>query len=180
MRGYLQGTDFQATEGFPLTNENYKHAWELLKERYGNPQLIISCHMNNLIKLDKVNGANVKELGDLYNKIESNVRALKTIGIHQEQVGPLFMPIILEKLPNVIRLQISRKSGKEIWYIANFLIGINTEITARESYEFMKHDIHEGTSNKSSFSRSALFANSNPKNSFFAKASIIATTGIIL
>ena len=73
LRGYLQGTAFQAIEGFPLTSENYKHAWELLKERYGNPQLIVSCHMNNLIKLDEVNGANVKELRDLYDKNESNV-----------------------------------------------------------------------------------------------------------
>ena len=31
----------------------------------------------------------------------------------------------------------------------------------------MKHNIHEGTSNKSSFSGSALFANSYPKNVFF-------------
>ena len=122
LRGHLQGTAFQAIEGFPLTSENYKHAWELLKERYGNPQLIISCHMNNLIKLDKVNGANVKELRDLYDKVESNVRALKTIGTHQEQVGPLLIPIILEKLPNVIRLQISRKLGKENWSIDDFLM----------------------------------------------------------
>ena len=25
LRGYLQGTAFQAIEGFPLTSENYKH-----------------------------------------------------------------------------------------------------------------------------------------------------------
>ena len=65
-----------------------------------------SRHMNNLIKLDKVNGANVKELRDLCDKIESNVRALKTVGIHQEQVGPLLIPIVLEKF------QISSKLGK--------------------------------------------------------------------
>ena len=77
-----------------------------MKEIYGNPHLIISRHMNNLIKLDKVNGANVKELRDLCDKIESNVRALKTVGIHQEQVGPLLIPIVLEKF------QISSKLGK--------------------------------------------------------------------
>ena len=105
--------------------------------------------MNNLIKLDKVNGANAKELRDLYDKTESNVRALKTVGIHQEQVGPLLIPIVLEKLPKVVRLQISRKLGKENWSIDDFLTCINTEITARESYEFMKHDVNEGTPNKS-------------------------------
>ena len=89
-RGYLQGTTFQAIEIPTHKWKCEKLAWKLLKERYGNPQLIISCHKNNLIKLNKVNGANVKELRDLYDKTEGNVRALKTAGIHQEQVGPLW------------------------------------------------------------------------------------------
>ena len=114
------------------------------------------------------------------DNIESNVRALKTVAIHQEQLGPFLIPIVLEKLPNVIRLQICRKLGKENWSIDDFLICINTEITARESCEFMKHNIHKRTSNKSSISGSALFANSNPKNVFFAKALIITATSVIL
>ena len=121
------------------------------------------------IPTHKVNGANVKKLRDLYDKIQSNVRALETVGIHQVQIGPLLTPIVLENLPNVIKLQISRKLGKENWSIDDFLMCINTEITARESYEFMKKDVNEGTPNKSSFSRSALFANSNPKKCFFPK-----------
>ena len=52
LRTYLDNSALQATERFPLTNENYTAAWQLLDERYGNEQLIIYCHMNNLIKLD--------------------------------------------------------------------------------------------------------------------------------
>ena len=92
--------------------------------------------MNELIKLNKVNGSNVTELRELYNRIESNVRALKTVGIQQEHFGSLFIPIILEKILNVIRLQISQQLGKEKWNIDEFLQCINREITARESYEF--------------------------------------------
>ena len=82
--GYLEKAPLQAVENFPLTNDTYIQAWELLKERYGNPQLIISTHMNELIKLNKVNGSNVTELRELYDPIETNVRALKTIGTQQE------------------------------------------------------------------------------------------------
>ena len=126
--------------------------------------------MNNLIKHNKVNGANVKKLRDFYNKTESNVRALKTVGIHQVQVGPLLIPIVLQKLPNFIGLQINCKLGKENWSIDDFLICINTEITARESYEFTKDDVYEGTPNKSSISGSTLFANSNPKKCVFCQS----------
>ena len=112
MLGYLEKAPLQAVGNFPLTNDTYIQAWELLKEKYGNPQLIISTHMNELIKLNKVNGSNVTELRELYDRIESNVRALKTVGIQQEHFGSLLIPIILEKIPNVIRLQISRQLGK--------------------------------------------------------------------
>ena len=54
LKTYLDKSALQAIEGFPLTNANYAAAWQLLDERYGNEQLIISCHMNNLIKLDPI------------------------------------------------------------------------------------------------------------------------------
>ena len=77
--------------------------------------------MNELIKLNKVNGSNVTELRELYDRIESNVRALKTVGIQQEPFGSLLIPIVLEKIPKVMRLQISRQLGKENWNIDEFL-----------------------------------------------------------
>lgn len=59
--------------------------------------------MNELIKLNKVNGSNVAELRELYDRIESNVWALKAVGIQQEHFGWLIVLNILEKIPNVIR-----------------------------------------------------------------------------
>ena len=62
LKGYLGGIALQSIEGFPLSNENYDQAFALLKERYGNKQLIISTHMNNLIKLEGVNSCSVSQL----------------------------------------------------------------------------------------------------------------------
>ena len=59
---YFEKAPLQAVENFPLTIDTYIQAWEFLKERYGNSQLIISTHINELIKLNKVNGSNVTEL----------------------------------------------------------------------------------------------------------------------
>ena len=98
LRGYLEGAALQAIDGFPLTNDGYSSVRNLLKERYGNPQLITSCHINNLIELEAVSGSNVKDLRDLFDKIRINFRALKTTEIHEDQVGPLLIPIVT-KLP---------------------------------------------------------------------------------
>ena len=99
LRGYLEGAALQAIDRFPLTNDDYSSVWNLLKERYGNPQLITSCHINNLIELEAVSGSNVKDLRDLFHKIRINFRALKTTEIHEDQVGPLLIPIVT-KLPS--------------------------------------------------------------------------------
>ena len=40
----------------------------------------------------------------MYDKIESNVRALNSEGIEQSHFGPLLIPILLEKLPNTVRV----------------------------------------------------------------------------
>ena len=123
----------QAVRGFPVTNEAYEEAFTLLKNRYGNPQLIISSQMNNLINFEKVVNSNFKKLKNLFDRIEGSVRALNT-------TGPLLITIVLEKVPNVIHLQISRKLGKNNWNIEEFLVAINAEITTRENYQFLKHN----------------------------------------
>ena len=68
LKGYLSESAQQSIEWFSLTNNNYTQAMILLKERYGNPQLIVSSHMNALIKLERINGSNVKDLRQLYDK----------------------------------------------------------------------------------------------------------------
>ena len=129
----------QCIEGFPLAHDNYIEALKLLKERYGNTQLIISTYMNKLINLDKVISCDVTQLRRLYDQIENNFRALSTVGITAEHFGPLLIPIVLEKLPNVIRLQISRELGKENWDVDAFMKCINNEISAREHFQYLKN-----------------------------------------
>ena len=48
------------------------------------------------------------------------------------------MPIILEKLPSKIKLQICQKLRKKNWKIEKFLSANNQEITAREYFEYLK------------------------------------------
>ena len=65
--------------------------------------------MNEMIKLNKVNASNVTKLRELYDRIESNAGALKEVGIQQEHLVSLLISIILDKIPNVIQLQIGQQ-----------------------------------------------------------------------
>ena len=138
LRGFLKGDALQTIQGMPLTQENYDEAKDMLEKRYGNPQLIVSSHMNALLKLEKVISANGKDLRELYNKIEINTRALSSSGVSTEHFGALLIPIVLEKLPDNVRLQISRNLGSDNWEIKDFMAAINDEVTARENFEYLK------------------------------------------
>ena len=46
LKGYLTGAAEKCIEGLSLSNDNYKQMLNLLKERYGHPQLVISSHMD--------------------------------------------------------------------------------------------------------------------------------------
>ena len=143
LKGYLSGDAEKCLEGLQLTDENFEHALSLLRERYGNPQLIISTHMNKLLKLEKIysNGTRAaKELRCLHDKIESHVRSLLSCGINSDHYGPMLIPILLEKLHNDIRLEISRKLGKDNWKINEFMKIFKDETTARESCEYVKNN----------------------------------------
>ena len=65
--------------------------------------------MNNLVKLDPIFQPSVKEMRNVQDTIERNMQALKILGINYEYFEPLLVPIILERLPNTIKLQISQK-----------------------------------------------------------------------
>ena len=98
--------------------------------------------MNNLIQLEKIVDADVRNLRLLYDKIETNVRAISRI--ESKHLGAVLIPIVLQTLPNVINLQISRQHGIDNWSIKEFLKFLSNAISARESYELLKGDQEGG------------------------------------
>ena len=72
----LEGPAYNVVAGLDLTVENYKHAIETLKSRFGNRQKIVDAHMQALLKLQECPNDNVMNLRRIYDSI--NVNALWT------------------------------------------------------------------------------------------------------
>ena len=166
---YLDKSALQAIEGFPLISENYTEAWNLLNDRYGNEQYIITCHMEKLVKLEPVIHPGVKDLRKLYDTVESHVQSLNSLGINYQHFSLLLIPIILERLPNTIKLQISRKLGKENCYIEQFLLVIHGEISARENFEYLKQNDFDEKELNNQFATSSLHAQIKVRKCSFCK-----------
>ena len=63
LKTLLEGPAASAIAGFSLTEENYETALELLKDRYANPQVIVSSHVDSLLKLESV--TNIREISKI-------------------------------------------------------------------------------------------------------------------
>ena len=163
LTGFLGGAAEKCIEGIPLVEDNYQKALDLLGRRFGNKQVIISAHVNKLLKLDKVKtGRNIQELRNLFDQVESHVRSLSSLNVLSEHYGPLLIPIILERLPDDIRLQISRILGQENWMIEEFMATLKVEIVARESCCYMKSQVGAEDKSKGYFTTGALMTGMKP------------------
>ena len=72
------GDTLNTIEGLNLTIDNYIKALELLEDRYGNKQAIITAHTKNLLKLQRVeSNLDVISLRRLYDDVPAQVRSLR-------------------------------------------------------------------------------------------------------
>ena len=105
----LESSAAEAVSGLTLTAANYDEAVATLKKRFGNKQLIVSCHMDVLMNFEAViSQHNTRGLRRLFDSVEAQVRGLKALGISSESYGSLLSSILLNKLPPEIRLIVSR------------------------------------------------------------------------
>ena len=54
LKGCLKGEASDAISGLVLSTENYREAIQVLKTRFGNEQILISAHMESLLKVSKI------------------------------------------------------------------------------------------------------------------------------
>ena len=106
----IEGNAESAIAGLPLTSANYKGALEILQNRFAQKQVIINAHMDTLLNLEPARSmGNIKTVRKVVDSVETHVRGLKALGIDSKQYGTLLVPILMDKLPEELRLIIRRK-----------------------------------------------------------------------
>lgn len=122
----MDGSAAIALSGLQLTSANYDAALEILKERFAQKQVIINLHMELLIRLKPVNA-----MSDVRG-IEIQVRGLQSLRVDSAQYGgTLLIPIFMEKLPDELKLIVSRKQ-KDDWRLDSVLMAVKSEVEARK------------------------------------------------
>ena len=160
LNSLLEGPASRAIQGLSLTDANYRSAVEILQERFGRPQQIISAHMDELLKIPNCSGTERStSLRFVYDQISVHVRGLSSLGVASDQYGGLLIPVIMAKLPNEIRVRVARETKGSVWKIDGILEIIKQEVEAREMSEGVK--VQEERSSK----QTAFQQPRNPKHS---------------
>ena len=162
---FLSDSAKSAISGLDLNSQNYKEAIQILKQRYGNTQVLISAHMTKFVQLPKIKTSNdVKGLRKMYDQIEISVRNLKSLDIDIATYGSLLVPLLNEKLPSELRVILSRKFENDVWRLDDMIKCLKTEVEAKErSLSIGTSSDQEKQEKDRKFSTSSFFANSKGK-----------------
>ena len=94
----MESTTVESIAGLTLMSVNYEKAVASLKRRFGNPQLIVNKHFEELLSLPAVTSRHdLKGLRHLCDSVEARIRGLRALSIPVESyVGPL-ISILMKK-----------------------------------------------------------------------------------
>ena len=135
--GYLQsklgGEAKRAISGLLMSNENYKIAIDILKERFGQIQEIIDIHYSKLMNIAQPRN-NVYSLRQFLDQYDKHIRSLEVLGENTNQ--NLFVSMIKSKLPKKVLLHIEVQKGPDTkWSSKELRDRLRTYIVAREGLE---------------------------------------------
>ncbi|GFS64274.1 integrase catalytic domain-containing protein [Trichonephila clavipes] len=164
-------------ESFPATPENYRKAFEYLRMRFGQEDVLIQVYVRELLKLVLQN-TEVKKvnLSSLYDKIEAQLRALESLGVTKEKYAAMLFPLVESCLPAEILRAWERYVGyssdesgkKDLDSLMKFLsIEVSSEDRiklAKNSFDSKKSNYKNKLGNLSTTATSADLFNSNFKN----------------
>ena len=138
LKSKLRGEALEAISGYQLSNDNYAAVVEVLKKRFGNPQLIIDAHYRNLSHVPPASN-HVPKLRQCYDTIERHLRSLEAVGENANHRH--FVSLILDKLPQRVRCQVyMQKPDDQEWTTSSLRHLLGKYISAMEMAGGDSHD----------------------------------------
>ncbi|GFT71577.1 reverse transcriptase domain-containing protein [Trichonephila clavipes] len=76
--------------------------------------MLINAHLSNLLNLTPVrNPTDIVGLRNLYDRVETQIRSLESLGIKGESYSNLLTPILLKQIPSELILEFNRSQNDE-------------------------------------------------------------------
>ena len=135
LRGLIEGPAKATIAGFSLTADNYNTAVELLGRRFGKKVAIERAHVSQLLNVQPVYSAkDVRGLRIFHDTVETHYRGLCALDVNENTYSSIVVPTLLEKIPDPVRLMITRGEDYMNWAVKDLLKALLTEVELRKDY----------------------------------------------
>ena len=131
LNGILKDEAACAIAGLPMTSDNYIKATVLLKERFGQKQVLINAHMESIINSPSPTN-NKTNLREFYDTCESKIRGLEALDVKADSYGNLLIRILLKKIPEELTQLIFRANPSADTCLTKLRTELRKEIETRE------------------------------------------------
>lgn len=159
LRDSLKGPANQLIANIQPTGDNYKIAFELLRERFNNPKLIVNSHINGIFDLKPISRDNAADLRSLYDNLNKHLRALDNIATPFDYRAIFISNLLMSKFDTSTRLEFSKYKPREI----HTLEDINTFL--KERCQILEEiEANKGSNNNQNYTSSN--KSDSPKGSF--------------
>ena len=129
----LSGEAKASVAGLSISDDNLKLATDILHDRFGRTDTIVREHLSKLqsIKAPSTSPSSLKQF--LYN-LTMHIRCLENLHVSADRYETMLMPIILQKLPEEIRLRLlsNKPPDTDIYSVDTFIELLNHEVSIRE------------------------------------------------
>ncbi|KAJ8962702.1 hypothetical protein NQ318_001099 [Aromia moschata] len=136
----------QLVESYPAMSENYQKIISSMLSRFGREDLQIEVYVREVLKLILTNAASQQkmEIATLHDQIETQLRALETLGITSDKCSALLYPLIESCLPHELLRAWQRSasfSKCEPEDVSNGGSTCTLEIRLKKLMAFLKHEV---------------------------------------
>ena len=131
LKSCLKSQAVKALEGLPVTGENYAQAVDILKSKFGTPQILVA-HLYAKLQQVPTATAQFSAIKSTHEAVEKYLRQLEALGEHIE--NPLVIQQVQAKFPVELTSHLEeRKGDDEIWTVASLRTALNRYIRVRDT-----------------------------------------------
>ncbi|XP_055840984.1 uncharacterized protein LOC129908495 [Episyrphus balteatus] len=120
---------------FSTSDNNYDAAWQVVKDRYDNPRLLVTAHVQKLLMQPAIQAETAKAVKGLHDTTQECMLSLKGLNIDTNNWDPLLMTILIKKLDrNTLTLwEQSLKQPKALPSLHEFLTFLEQRFQSLEA-----------------------------------------------
>ncbi|CDW61156.1 DUF1758 and DUF1759 domain containing protein, partial [Trichuris trichiura] len=135
LKSALKGAALEAVTGLPLTSANYAVAVDILKNRFGRPDVIIQKHIVSLLDLPPCAQASAERLRHHHDKLIWHVRAFRENPARQTTAAEMLLAICKLQMRHFLRKRWEDDvfTRKEEATLESFFEFLRTQVEVEES-----------------------------------------------